>query len=81
MTHQDFYNRTGGIQIPEGLTLEAYLLSLLKLVEQEKHTKVTAEMVLRLLGDAMTSEPAAFDPEWLKIKKEPIKGAKLNGFD
>jgi len=81
MTHEDFYNRVSSLQVPKALTLETYLLSLLKLVEQKKFEQLTADLFLQLLEEALTSEPAAFDPEWLKIKKAPVQSEKLNGFD
>lgn len=51
--------------------METYLLSLLSLVEQKKNQNLTADLLLNLLQNAFTSEPAEFNSEWLSITTAP----------
>ncbi|AWH84713.1 hypothetical protein HYN59_06075 [Flavobacterium album] len=81
MTDKDLYNRICDLQATD-VSLETYLLSLLKLVEKEKSREdVPAELFLQILQDAFTSEPAKFNPEWLKIKKAPKENPNASGYD
>ena len=81
MTDKDFYSRICNLQATD-VSLETYLLSLLKLVEKERAMEdVPAELFLQILQDAFTSEPAKFNPEWLKIKKAPKDDNYASGYD
>ena len=55
----------------ENRDLEEYLSALLMLVEREKSQALTSELLLKLLQDAFTSEPVAFNPDWLRITDAP----------
>ncbi len=71
MTYNTFYNSINLRSLLENRDLETYLLALLKLVEQERKQILTADLLLKLIHDACTSEPKKFDNEWLKIVKAP----------
>ena len=55
----------------ENRDLEEYLSALLMLVEREKSQTLTPELLLKLLQDAFTSEPAEFNSDWLQITDAP----------
>ncbi|WP_313185915.1 hypothetical protein [Sphingobacterium siyangense] len=72
MTKNEFYENICAFKGNfENRELETYLLSLLKLVEQEKNQNLTADLLLNLLQQAFTAEPEEFNPEWLNILKAP----------
>lgn len=75
MTYNKFYDSINLRHLLENRDLETYLLALLKLVEQEKNQTLTADLLLKLLHDACTSEPKKIDNEWLKIVKAPDEEA------
>jgi len=55
----------------ENRDLKEYLLALLKLVEQTKNQDLTPDLLLKLLQEAFTSQPAVFNSDWLKIIAAP----------
>lgn len=55
----------------ENKDLETYLLSLLKLVDQEKSQNLTADLLLKILQNAFVSTPTDFKDEWLEIITAP----------
>ena len=55
----------------ENRDLEEYLSSLLMLVEREKSQTLTPELLLKVLQDAFTFEPAEFNSDWLRITDAP----------
>lgn len=72
MTANEFYEQISNLSDHfKNRDLETYLLSLLALVEQEKDSNITAELLLKLLQDAFISEPTAFKEEWLSITAAP----------
>lgn len=76
MTYNEFYNNLG--YNVEKRDLETYLLALFKLAEQEKGQTLTADLLLKLLQSAFTSEPKKFNPEWLKIVQAPDEKIFIN---
>lgn len=72
MTLNDFYEHICKLETNfKNRDLETYLLSLLKLVEQEKTQVLTADLLLNLLQNAFISEPKKFNPDWLNIMTAP----------
>lgn len=72
MTQDEFYQHICKLKDNfENKDLETYLLSLLKLVEQQKNKNLTAELLLKLLQNAFVSEPTEFNSEWLSITTAP----------
>lgn len=72
MTHNEFYENISALKDNfENRELETYLLSLLSLVEQNKNQNLTADLLLKLLQNAFTSEPKEFNSEWLSITTAP----------
>ena len=68
----DFYKQICSLQERyENRDLEEYLLALLKLVEQAKDQNLIPDLLLKLLQEAFTSEPAVFNSDWLKITDAP----------
>lgn len=72
MTHNEFYQHIYSLKDSfENRDLETYLLSLLKIVEQERNQNLTSDLLLKFLQDAFVSEPLEFNSEWLNIKTAP----------
>lgn len=72
MTHSEFYDHISLLPHHyQNIELEPYLLALLKLATQHEQEEPTAELFMQLLGDAFTSEPHPFNPEWLTITEPP----------
>lgn len=72
MTYNTFYEHI--CDLPNSFqnrNLEAYLRTLLKLVEQEKEQDLTVDLLLKLIKEAFVSEPGMFNPEWLRITNAP----------
>lgn len=68
MTVKEFYQAINDLcNDSDNRDYEAFLLALLSLVEREKEQPPTAELMLRLLKEAFTAEPAEFNPEWLRM--------------
>lgn len=72
MTQDEFYQQICKLKNNfENKDLETYLLSLLKLVNQEKKQNLTADLLLKLLQNSFVSEPTDFKEEWLGIMTAP----------
>lgn len=72
MTQNEFYQHICKLKDNfEKKDLETYLLSLLKLVDQEEPRNLTADLLLKLLQNAFVSEPTKFKEEWLGIMSAP----------
>lgn len=72
MTQNEFYQHICKLEDNfENKDLETYLLSLLKLVDQEKSRSLSADLLLKLLQNAFASEPTDFKEEWLSIMTAP----------
>jgi hypothetical protein len=55
----------------ENRDLEEYLLALLKLVERNKNKELTYDLILEIIHEAFTSEPAVFNNDWLVCSSAP----------
>lgn len=72
MTYNTFYEHICNLQNDyQNRDLETYLLALLKLVEEEKAQNLTADLLLKLIREAFSSEPKEFNAEWLNIQTAP----------
>ena len=81
MSANDLYNEISNLpKSYENRDLEEYLLALLKLVEEHKAEKLTFELLLKLLQNAFTSEPAGFNQDWLKITEAPDRNIMSKKF-
>lgn len=64
MTYNTFYERVCEFRDHfQNRELETYLLALLRLVNQDNARSPDAESLLKLLQDAFTADPEAFNPE------------------
>ncbi len=72
MTQLQFYKHICNLKHNfENKDLEIYLLSLLNLVQHEENQNLTSDLLLSLLQNAFTSEPAEFKEQWLEIIEAP----------
>ncbi|MFA7444999.1 MAG: hypothetical protein WCY89_03570 [Flavobacteriaceae bacterium] len=72
MTTNEFYKHICNLKNKfENRDLETYLLSLLKLAEQEKNQPLTPDLLLKLIENAFISDPKEFNSEWLSITDAP----------
>ncbi|XZF14578.1 hypothetical protein ACTHGU_00425 [Chitinophagaceae bacterium MMS25-I14] len=72
MAQNEFYEHICNLKDNfENRDLETYLLSLLKLAEQEASQNLTADLLLKLLQSAFIAEPKEFNAEWLNIMAAP----------
>ena len=81
MTQNEFYEHICSLNDKfENRDLETYLLSLLKLVEQEKSQILTSDILLKLIQNAFISEPQEFNSEWLSIETAPDENVMSKKF-
>ncbi len=55
----------------ENRDLEEYLLALFKLIENRRTEELTYNLILEILSEAFTSEPADFNNNWLDCNSAP----------
>lgn len=89
MTYLELYQHiTALADTHQNRDLETYLLALYHLTEQYKDKELTPELLLQLISDAFTADPAVFNEDWLgccaapdenilsrKFTKPQIKGS------
>ena len=74
MTLQEFHEQIESWRNrPNDRDLEEWLSALLLLVEKNKDEELNAEKLLNLFDTVFTSEAAAFENAWLKIKVSPAE--------
>ncbi len=72
MTYLELYQHiTALADTHQNRDLEEYLLALYHLTGQHKDKELTPELLLQLISDAFTVDPAAFDEDWLNCSAAP----------
>ena len=68
VTIEEFYQQILVIiKDKDSLNMEKYLLSLYVLVEENKESNMTLELILYMLKTAFETKPKLFNKEWLLI--------------
>ncbi len=72
MNTEQFYEKINNFKDKfQNRDLEEYLLSLYKLVVNQRDREITLEFIIKVLGDAFTSELCEFNEEWLRCNTPP----------
>jgi len=72
LTIEEFYNQILIIiKDKDSVNMEKYLLSLYVLVEENKKSNMTLELILYMLKTAFETKPKLFNEAWLLIMEEP----------